>query len=102
MAASSKNEADKLGAWWLDYHRIPATLVVEETEFWRLPGYDQRRIDQLSANAKALTFGDESKVYSNLAVLVDGKGRILKYAPFLRSGEQEWTSLIGAVLGKGN
>lgn len=39
------DEADTIAKYFLGFSKLPATLVVQKTSFFRLPGYDQRRID---------------------------------------------------------
>lgn len=39
------DEADSIAKYFLGFNKLPATLVVQKTNFFRLPGYDQRRVD---------------------------------------------------------
>lgn len=49
-------EAALVDSLWLQFHKLPAILLVEETPFWRLPPFDRRRVNEKTAYDN---FGDQ-------------------------------------------
>lgn len=78
------DEADSLAKYFLNFHRLPATLVVSTTDFFRVEGIDQRRIDQ----RKPYMIGDVPlKGNVGYAVVSDELGKVFHYVAI--TGEQE-------------
>ncbi len=71
-------EANWLQRYLLGYHNVPASLVIEQTDFWRMDAPDLRRIDN-----KTSTFVNYSRLGGALGVtpfmmfLVDESGTIV-------------------------
>jgi hypothetical protein len=92
-------EAEILGEWWLGFHRIPATVAVTQTSFWRLPGPDRRRIDNPVGNLTNYALGQPYTIIPNgMAVLVDEKGLIVTETPLHRNTERELRRLVGILM----
>ncbi len=86
------NEARYLQQWWLGYHRIPATLVVTTTSFWRLAAPDRRRIDEAGPN---------DSVYNTTllsSVLVGPDGTVLDWFDRLSREDEPWIGELMTVL----
>lgn len=47
-----EREAIMLDSMYRHFYKLPGVLSVSKTEFWRLPGYDRRRINELTENQK--------------------------------------------------
>lgn len=77
-----EDEADSLRWLWLENHKLPARLVVANTENFRLPGLDRRRIDhpnENSANYSYLMHQRRGGELRNKTVyLIDSDGTILE------------------------
>jgi hypothetical protein len=71
-----EEEANTMAKLWLDYHRIPAILTVQKTEFWRLSEPDRRSINPETSNVKAYSFGGMTNAHLSL-IIVDQKGKIV-------------------------
>lgn len=72
-----EEEAQKLKELWLDFHKLPADLAVENTDHWFLPGYDKRRIDELTDNYKNYSLNGSFKVGETTLFLLDEEGIII-------------------------
>lgn len=66
------DEADTLAKYFLGFNKVPATLVVKTTDFFRLPGYDQRRID--TNLDERFTFGGRNLGGHGVFLLLDEQG----------------------------
>jgi hypothetical protein len=55
--ATPAAEAALLAHTWLEEAQLPGALGVVATDFWRLPGFDRRRIDRDDPNEKHYSFG---------------------------------------------
>lgn len=77
-ALSPTVEADKLAEYFLEFHGIEGALVVEETEFFRVTGYDRRRIDLDGKNTGAYKFDGKHAAINPLGniFLIDEIGKI--------------------------
>ncbi len=45
-------EAAYVDSMFRQFHDVPGILAVEKTKYWRMPGFDHRRIDEPTENAK--------------------------------------------------
>ncbi len=93
-------EADTLAKYFLGYHRLPATLVVSKTEFFRLAGLDQRRIDSKTANESNYTLNNISYATPGSILLVDEAGRIVSQWNINRDEESTIRRIIAAVFSR--
>ncbi|MGH7632619.1 MAG: hypothetical protein ACRENC_02730, partial [Gemmatimonadaceae bacterium] len=81
---------------WVDAHQVPgAVLGVTNTQFWRLPEPDSRRIDKDMPNTTHYSFGKSWKVGSGSMFLVDSEGII---ADAWRVREEELGQFIEVLL----
>jgi hypothetical protein len=55
--ATAAAEAALLAHTWLEEEQLPGALGVVATDFWRLPGFDRRRINRDGPNQKHYSFG---------------------------------------------
>lgn len=91
-------EAELTGKW-LDSFGVRAALAVTETEYWRLPSPDGRRIEQESENHKNYGFGGSWKgAHHNGAFLIDQDGIIVRSTVLDRQWEAEFVELIEILL----
>ncbi len=87
-------EAKTLQSWWLGFHRIPATLAVVNTPFFRLQAPDSRRIDRSVENAVGYHTGGNRAAY-----LIDSNGMVLLFADELgRNSEKNFTDLLDVMM----
>lgn len=82
---------------WLDAYGIRAAFTVTETDFWRLPNHDGRRIEEETANVENYSFGGSWKNESP-AFLIDEDGIIVHTWNFGRQKEREFADLIEILL----
>lgn len=76
-------EVDMIKKWWIDNHKLPASLVIAETDYFRMPSSeDRRRIDVPDVNAENYIFLSEQKrekdIENKTFYLVDADGTILE------------------------
>jgi hypothetical protein len=92
-------EADVMKSWWLGYHKLPATLVVANTEFFRIEGYDRRRIDLPVENTTNYLFGHERtpEVENKQAFLIDVDGTILAAGSLIPKTEKEFREILKII-----
>lgn len=69
-------EADTLAKYFLGFHRILGNLVVSDTDFFRLQGLDQRRIDIETGNELNYHIGGKKLGRHGVVILVDREGEI--------------------------
>lgn len=78
---SPAEEAEKLRWWWLDHHKLPASLVIAETGYFNMPGLDRRRLDNPDENATNYTFLANQRrtgdISNRTIYLIDSDGAIL-------------------------
>lgn len=78
---SPAEEAEKLRWWWLESHKLPASLVISETAYFNLPGLDRRRIDNADENATNYTYLSGQRragdISNKTIYLIDSDGAIL-------------------------
>lgn len=76
--ATPSEEVAMMQKWWLGFHRLPGTLAVATTQFFRLAGLDRRRIDKPVSNDINYLFGQKKDEISNRTMyLIDTNGTIL-------------------------
>lgn len=90
-------EAELYRRWWLEARQLPATLVVAQTPFTRMPAPDRRRMNQLTANQINYSFGQRWKVSSRMSFLVDRDGIIIEAAALDRDNEPRFDQLLKAL-----
>jgi hypothetical protein len=96
---SPEEEAKTLQAWWLGFHRLPATLAITSTEFFRMPNTDFRRVDHAVANNVAYGF-DRGEAGQKLAFLIDADGTVLHVNSLDRGSEEGFRELLDVVLNR--
>jgi hypothetical protein len=74
---SPTEEADTLAKYFLGFYRLPATLIVATTDYYRLPGLDQRRIDQASQNEVNYTFRGKMNSAHGTILVTDLDGKVV-------------------------
>lgn len=96
-----QEEADLLYRDVVELNQLPARLGVVNTQFWRLPNPDRRRINQereSSADYKAVY--DLLFTGGGTALLIDGQGFVVDTQLLRREAEPEIIQLIEAVLAR--
>lgn len=98
---SPAEEADTLAAYFLGFHRLPATLAVVDRPNFRLPGLDRRRIDTETENEVNYQIGFSSSIatFGN-AIIIDRDGKVVEIAMpvHIRKAELHIRQFIEAVL----
>jgi hypothetical protein len=84
----------------LEFHRLPATLVISNPEFFRLEQPDRRRIDEPTANMTGYAFGIWGGAGNKEAYLVDVNGMILHSGQLNRSLERQFRELLDVVMNR--
>ncbi len=92
-------EADVLQSWWLGYHRLPATLIIANTQFFRLEKYDRRRIDVPVDNTTQYLFGNERarELPNKHAFVIDVDGTVLEAGILNRGNEQRFREVLEII-----
>lgn len=102
---SPPEEASILQKWWLGFHRLPATLAVANTSFFRLEGIDRRRIDEAVPNDVNYSFGQgpgPSVVPRAQVYLIDTNGMIIHSNSLIpASTEQTLTEMLDVMVQRG-
>lgn len=100
---SPVEEAEVLQKWWLGFHRLPATLSVTTTKFFRLEGADRRRIDETVPNDVNYLFGQRqtTEIRNRTAYLIDTNGKIIYSGGLNSRSEWEITNLLDVILQRG-
>lgn len=96
-ALSPAEEASLLGQWWLDYHRLPGTLLVTETRFFHLPQPDGRRVDEDVTNNRHYGLLDGMRDF-RYGFLIDPDGAIIHSGLLVRSSESDFVHMIDALV----
>lgn len=98
---SPEEEAIQKSHWWLGTHKLPATLVVAEQKFFKLPAPDYRRIDELHENSLNYLFNVwGTRVSVGSAFLIDVDGVVLYGNALQRSTERKFNELLRVVTGR--
>lgn len=95
-----QQEADTLADYFLNFHKLKATQVVYQTDFMRLAGYDNRRIDYETDNYIAFKLGNYSLAIYNSVIMVDEKGLIFHSGDLGSMGEYMANARIEAVMSR--
>ncbi len=74
-----EQEADTLANYFLGFHKLKGTQVVYKTDFIRLAGYDNRKVDSDTDNKINYTFGNYRLTGTNSVVLIDELGQIFHF-----------------------
>lgn len=98
---SPENEASMLRWWWLENHKLPASLIITNTEYFRLPGLDRRRIDSPDENMlnySYLASQRRNRVIENKTFyLVDSDGTILESGTLDVRSEQKLKPILDII-----
>ncbi len=86
-------EAAYIDSLYRRFRDIPGVLAVSKTEYWRLPGYDRRRINESTANHN-VGRGDGKGGNENVD-LIDKEGKIVSNAAIW---EEDWLEMLIEVL----
>ncbi len=77
-----EDEAEKMRWWWIENHKLPGTLIIANTEYFKLPGLDRRRIDSPDENVANYSYLSSQRasgnIYNKTVYLVDSDGTILE------------------------
>jgi len=97
---SPELEAQLLRSWWLEFHRLPATLVISNPTHFKLSQPDGRRIDAPTPNTLGYVFGVGASVGNTQAYLVDVNGMILHAEPLNSPSERRFGELLDVVMNR--
>lgn len=95
-----QDEADSLRWLWLEKHKLPARLIVENTEYFRLPGLDRRRIDQPYENSMNYPFlkrNENAEIGNKSVYLIDSDGTILLFSTLGRAFEKDVKPMLDII-----
>ncbi len=97
------DEADTLAKYFLGFHRIPGTLVVSNTEFFRIPGFDNRRLDERTTTERQYLelFGNsQATVGTGRAYVVDQAGQLFYSGKITKLWEFSLAKKLEAVFSR--
>ncbi len=99
LSTSPEDEAEVLAKYYIENYGMNAHVVVAETEHFRLPGLDQRRIDIATENEDNYHIAGRRNAGHVNVVLVDQDGKIF-YSGIIVLGDEENVArnLVGAAL----
>ncbi len=102
LSGPPEAEADLFAKYLIDYYKINAHVAVVETENFRLPGLDRRRIDLPTENEDNYFIAGIRNAGHLNVLLVDPEGKIF-YSGLIALGDEENVArnLIGAVMKRG-
>lgn len=92
------DEADTLANYFLGFHGITAVHVISETEYFRIAGLDQRKIDAETVNETNYTIEGLPLGRPGSILLVDQSGTIFHSGSIAREEEQRVSRKIEAVM----
>ncbi len=94
------DEAAVLRKWWLDYYKLPAALAVANTPYFRLEGFDRRRIDRTVNNDVNYLFGKEGRqeIGNKMAFLIDSNGSVIHSESLSLRGERTFAELLDMMV----
>jgi hypothetical protein len=95
-----EEEGELIRKYLLDFYRIPATLTVAKTSFWRLPGYDRRRIDDDVPFEKAYGFVPNQKLVPGATWVVDETGTVVDYRSLNRKTEPGYIEIFDILFSR--
>lgn len=104
--ATPAAEAALLARTWLDEEHLPGALGVVATDFWRLPGFDRRRVDRDDLNETHYSFGQGWSVAGSrqmesieaTAFLLDQNGIVVETSHTV--DERQLSELISILLSR--
>lgn len=102
-ALDPNEEADTLARYFLDFHRINGNVVVESTPYFRLPGFDNRRIDTDTKNDINYTLLGKPRTSHTSVILTDENGIIVfesELGGISGSAEERSRQMIEALLSR--
>ncbi len=73
-------------------------MAVTNTDYWRLPSHDRRRINNETANEVNYTFGGRFPVGERNSYLVDQDGLLVHIREMNRYSEADFAELIEILL----
>lgn len=96
-----RQEADTLADYFLNFHGLKGIQVVYNTEYIRLAGYDNRRVDNETDNHLAFRFGNYSlaAAYNNV-VFIDEAGLIFHIGKLSDMSEYIANARIESVMSR--
>lgn len=77
----AKEEADTLADYFLNFHRLRGIHVIYNSEFIRLPKYDDRKVDLDTENQLNYSFGRYNLAAPNTVLMIDEEGQIFHSGP---------------------
>jgi hypothetical protein len=90
-------EADTVRQWWFERDHLPGTLAIANTEFWRLPAPDSRRVNRDTPNKIHFAFGRHWPVQPFSGYVIDRAGTIVDATVIDRWQEERLAALLTAV-----
>lgn len=85
---------------WLESYGLRAALTLTDTEFWRLPNPDGRRVTREIPNFSHYSFGKILPPHNGTAFLIDQDGVIIEANGIARNSEGYFAELIEALLAR--
>lgn len=98
ISASAESEAETIAKYIIDHWQVDATVAVEETEFFRLPGDDRRRIDLPTLNDANFTIANHRLSRDGSVILTDQDGKIFYAGSITKGHEVGVRNMVGVVL----
>ncbi len=102
LPESPEKEAETLAKYFIEHYNVNGNVLVAETEYFRLPGLDQRRIDYPDENEENYKIANIPNGGYLKVVLVDPDGKIFFADLIMRDEENVASNLTGAVLKRSN
>jgi hypothetical protein len=85
---------------WVEMQKVPATLAVTITPFWRLPNPDRRRINQITSTLEKYNFSGfigGNTAYTGISYLIAPDGTIVHMLGVSRYNEMEYVGLLSIL-----
>ncbi len=99
---SPEVEAALIDSVYRKIHHVPATIGVYRTEFWRIPEYDRRRINQRRPNDENYPAILDMRGQERPTVyLIDRDNRMIKKLVLWRPNENEIRMILNALVKQG-
>lgn len=100
-----EEEANMLNEWWHKHHQLPGPLLVTNTQYFRLPGYDRRRIDNPDDNVMKYAFlsyqRDRQEVGNKMIYLIDSDGTVLEMDQLSQLTEKKIKPMLDIITQRG-
>jgi hypothetical protein len=97
LVTSPKEEAELLRHWLQELHKVPGTLSVTTTKYWRLPDPDRRIIEQEIPNIVNYSFGKSKIAEWGNAWIINQQGIITYWGALNRYTENEFATYINIL-----